>query len=79
MIKLTILMRTAIRTSSGTGSGGTDREEVGYPDVSGDLADVMAKDPYLNVLVLNGYFDLATPFFGTEYTMDHLGHNVPAA
>lgn len=57
---------------------GNRREEVGYPDVSGDLADVMAKDPYLNVLVLNGYFDLATPFFATEYTMDHLGHNVPA-
>jgi carboxypeptidase C (cathepsin A) len=25
------------------------------------------------VLVLNGYFDLATPFFGTEYTFDHMG------
>jgi carboxypeptidase C (cathepsin A) len=23
--------------------------------------------------VLNGYYDLATPFFGTEYTMEHLG------
>ncbi len=22
---------------------------------------------------LNGYYDLATPFFATEYTMDHLG------
>jgi carboxypeptidase C (cathepsin A) len=22
---------------------------------------------------LNGYYDLATPFYGTEYTMDHLG------
>ena len=37
----------------------------------------MQKYPYLNVLVLNGYFDLATPFFETEYTMDHLGNNIP--
>ena len=50
---------------------------MGYPDVSNDLADVMAKDPYLNVLVLNGYFDLATPFFATEYTVDHLGNILP--
>ncbi len=56
---------------------GDSTEWMGYPDVSGDLADVMQKDPYLNVLVLNGYFDLATPFFGTEYTMDHLGENIP--
>ncbi|MCL4511312.1 MAG: carboxypeptidase [Bacteroidetes bacterium] len=47
------------------------------PNVSPNLADVMAKDPYLNILVLNGYFDLATPFFATEYTMDHLGNNIP--
>ncbi len=56
---------------------GNRGEGAGYPDVTGDLADVMAKDPYLNVLVLNGYFDLATPFFATEYTMDHLGANIP--
>lgn len=53
------------------------REAIGFPDVSGDLADVMAKNPYLNVLVLNGYFDLATPFLATEYTMEHLGNNTP--
>ena len=52
-------------------------EWMGYPDVSGDLADVMQRDPYLNILVLNGYFDLATPFFATEYTMDHLGNSIP--
>jgi carboxypeptidase C (cathepsin A) len=46
-------------------------------DVSQDLAEVMSKNPYLNVLMLNGYFDLATPFFATEYTMNHLGSNIP--
>ncbi|HYX73892.1 MAG TPA: hypothetical protein VE819_04345 [Steroidobacteraceae bacterium] len=38
-----------------------------------DLADTLIKDPNLRVLVLNGYYDLATPFSGTEYVMMHLG------
>ena len=29
-------------------------------------------NPFLKVHVSNGYFDLATPFFATEYTMNHL-------
>ena len=37
----------------------------------------MLKNPYLKVLMLNGYFDLATPFFATEYTMNHIGSNIP--
>jgi len=32
----------------------------------------MQRNPHLQVLVNNGYYDLATPFFATEYTMDHL-------
>ena len=42
-----------------------------------DLADALIKDPNLRVLVLNGYYDLATPFSATEYVMMHLG--VPRA
>jgi carboxypeptidase C (cathepsin A) len=38
-----------------------------------DLADALVKDPNLRVLVLNGYYDLATPFSATEYVMMHLG------
>ena len=38
-----------------------------------DLADTLIKDPNLRVLVLNGYYDLATPFSATEYVMTHLG------
>ena len=45
----------------------------GAPNTGIDLAHAIATNPALRVLVLNGYFDLATPFFGTEYTMDHLG------
>jgi carboxypeptidase C (cathepsin A) len=38
-----------------------------------DLAEALVKDPNLKVLVLNGYYDLATPFSATEYVMSHLG------
>ncbi len=38
-----------------------------------DLAEAMTQNPNLKILVLNGYFDLATPFFATEYTFDHMG------
>jgi carboxypeptidase C (cathepsin A) len=33
----------------------------------------MAINPYLKVSVANGYYDLATPYFATEYTFNHLG------
>ena len=42
-----------------------------------DLAEALMKDAGLKVLVLNGYYDLATPFSATEYFMSHLG--VPRA
>jgi carboxypeptidase C (cathepsin A) len=38
-----------------------------------DLAQALVQDVNLKVLVLNGYFDLATPFSATEYMMTHLG------
>src|SRR5207302_7965244 len=30
-------------------------------------------DPYLRVFSANGYYDFATPFFETEYTLQHMG------
>ncbi len=32
----------------------------------------MAKNPHLKVLVASGYFDLATPFDATDYTLAHM-------
>ncbi|MEA2689991.1 MAG: hypothetical protein QOD51_2598 [Candidatus Eremiobacteraeota bacterium] len=43
------------------------------PNGARDIRDAMTKNPYLRVFSVNGYFDLATPFFGTEYTLNHLG------
>jgi carboxypeptidase C (cathepsin A) len=43
------------------------------PNTAVDLADAMSHNPGLKILVLNGYYDLATPFYATEYTFDHMG------
>lgn len=42
------------------------------PTTAPDLAEAMTKNPNLKIMVLCGYYDLATPFMGAEYTMDHL-------
>ncbi|RZU43401.1 S10 family peptidase [Edaphobacter modestus] len=42
------------------------------PDTAVDLADAMRKNPKLRVFSANGYFDLATPFFATEYDLNHM-------
>lgn len=45
----------------------------GHPDTSEALRKAMARNPYMGVFVASGYYDLATPFFATEYTVSHLG------
>ena len=37
-----------------------------------DMAEAMTHDPNLQVLILNGYYDIATVFYGVEYSIDHL-------
>jgi carboxypeptidase C (cathepsin A) len=44
-----------------------------YLNVAPDLRKAMTENPYLKVFVANGYYDLATPYFATEYTFNHLG------
>jgi carboxypeptidase C (cathepsin A) len=44
-----------------------------YLNVAEGLRQAMTENPNLRVMVVNGYYDLATPFFATEYTMNHLG------
>jgi carboxypeptidase C (cathepsin A) len=43
-----------------------------YLNNSETLRMAIHKNPYLKVLFINGYYDLATPFFATEYTVDHM-------
>jgi len=33
----------------------------------------MTKNPFMRVFVASGYYDLATPYFATEYTVAHMG------
>jgi len=44
-----------------------------YVNVSDGLRKAMTTNPYLRVFVANGYYDLATPYFATQYTFNHLG------
>jgi carboxypeptidase C (cathepsin A) len=55
-------------TSGGFGRG----REQAMPYVAADLASAIRKNPHLHVFSANGYFDLATPFFATEYDLEHM-------
>ena len=42
------------------------------PEHRARSAAAMRENPYLKVLSLNGCYDMATPFFGTEYDLGHM-------
>ncbi len=44
----------------------------GYPKTAEGLSSAFAKNPYLHLFIASGYYDLATPYFATKYTLDHL-------
>jgi carboxypeptidase C (cathepsin A) len=44
-----------------------------YVDTSDDLREVLSRSKGTRVFVANGYYDLATPHFATEYTFSHMG------
>jgi carboxypeptidase C (cathepsin A) len=41
-------------------------------DTAQDLAVAMRQNPHLKLYSLNGLYDMATPFFGTEYDISHM-------
>ncbi|MEQ9592374.1 MAG: peptidase S10 [Cyclobacteriaceae bacterium] len=43
-----------------------------FLNVAEDLRSAIHQNPYLKVHVTNGYYDLATPYFGTDYTINHM-------
>ena len=59
------------RPPGGGGPGGGMNQQL-QPYVAGDLGAAIRKNPHLRVFSANGYFDLATPFFGTEFDLDHM-------
>jgi carboxypeptidase C (cathepsin A) len=46
-----------------------------YVNVAETMRKAMTYNPHLKVFVANGYYDLGTPYFATEYTFNHLGLN----
>jgi carboxypeptidase C (cathepsin A) len=50
----------------------TRRPQDGFASVAVDLAQAMKRNPDLQILAQNGYYDVATPYFGTVYIMNHL-------
>ena len=46
--------------------------EQGFPSTAGGLRSAMIKNPYMKILVMEGFYDLATPFAAANWTMDHL-------
>lgn len=44
----------------------------GYADTSVSLKSALSKNPYMKVFVGCGYYDMATPYFAAEYTVNHL-------
>ncbi len=61
------------RPPGGGGGPGAQAQPMRDAYVAGDLADAIRKNPKLRVFSANGLFDLATPFFITEYDLAHMG------
>ena len=55
------------------GGGGSFVRGGGTPNVAPDLATAMKRNPSLKVLLINGIYDLATPYFAAVWTMDRMG------
>lgn len=45
---------------------------LGYVYMSGKLASALEKNPSLQIFIANGIYDLATPYFASDYTISHL-------
>ncbi|MDQ2973918.1 MAG: peptidase S10 [Acidobacteriota bacterium] len=43
-----------------------------FVDTSTALRSAVAKNPYLKIFVASGYYDMATPYFATQYTLNHI-------
>ena len=46
--------------------------ESGFADTAAALQTAFARNPFQRLFVASGFFDLATPYFATEYTLAHL-------
>jgi carboxypeptidase C (cathepsin A) len=45
----------------------------GFPETADALRRAFVKNPYMYVLVAEGWYDAATPMNAIEYTLSHMG------
>ena len=45
----------------------------GFPDTAQALRDAFERNPFMKLFVGSGFYDLATPYFATQYTLNHMG------
>jgi len=43
-----------------------------YADTSAALRNAFARKPFMKVFVAFGYYDMATPYFAADYTLNHM-------
>ena len=63
---------TVISYETNQGWGNDRPWYAGAINFTESLSKVMAGQSHLRVMALNGWFDLATPFFASEYTLDQV-------
>ena len=44
-----------------------------FAETGDALRGAMARNPHMRIMVASGYYDLATPYFATDYTLSHMG------
>jgi carboxypeptidase C (cathepsin A) len=54
-----------------------DQARMGFVSTSDALRKAFARNPYMRVLVAWGYYDLATPYLGIVYNVNHMGLEQP--
>lgn len=55
-------------THKGNNFWGADAAVTTVPD----MIDALSKDPHVKILIMNGYYDLATVFYGVEHSISHI-------
>ncbi|MEN9359987.1 MAG: hypothetical protein RL095_1522 [Verrucomicrobiota bacterium] len=58
-----------------SGSFGWDWGGTGFAETASELRSALVRNPHLKVLVMEGHYDLATPYFAAETTLQRLNLN----
>jgi len=50
----------------------------GMPNTAAGLRKAFVQNPAMKLYIASGYYDMATPYFATKYTFDHIGLDAAA-